>query len=178
MKNEKEDKSEKDVIIDFGIGKVNFGGLLKNFSNLVDVASKLGEEGVKTSGTRKVGDKGKVVYGVTIKNLAGKTTFETFGNVKESEKGPVVEDYREPIVDVFDEEKIIKVIAEMPGISEKELKIEISGDILNINAVSAERKYTKEILLPCEVDEKIQKIYLKNGIFEILLTKKSVNTGS
>ncbi len=173
MNDEEKTKSEKDVVIDFGIGKINFGGLLKNFGNLLDIASRLSEEGVDISGSEKIGHKGKVVYGVTVKNLAGKTTFETFGNVKDTEKGPIVEDCREPIIDVFDEGQTLKVIAEMPGISEEELKIEISGDILNISAVGSDRKYTKEVLLPFKVDEAVQGIHSKNGIFEILLTRKS-----
>ncbi len=173
MEEKKKDDKEKDVIIDFGIGKLDFGGLLKNFGNLLDIASKLAEEGVETSGTRRIGHSGKIVYGFTVKNLAGKTTFETFGDIKDTEHGPVVEDFREPIVDVFDEGNKIKVIAEMPGVSESDVKVEISGDIMTLTAVGSERKYMKEILLPCEVTENVEEIRSKNGVYEILLAKKS-----
>ena len=39
----------------------------------------------------------------------------------------MVEEVREPIVDVFDEEDHILVIAELPGVSEDKIKIEVAG---------------------------------------------------
>lgn len=172
-KNQKDTDKEKDVVIDFEIGKLNFGGLLKGFGDLVDLASKLGKEGYEKSGSAKIGKRGRLVYGLTVNNLAGKTTFETFGNVKDTEQGRIAEDIREPIVDIFDEGKTIKVIAEVPGASENDIKIEISGDILNFTATGPDRKYAKELLLPGEVEEKVKETRFKNGILEIVVVRKT-----
>jgi len=169
----KKEKDEDKVEIDFGVGKISFGGLFKGLGNLIDLASKLSEEGVEKKGGIKGLPKGvKGVYGFSVRTLAGKPVLETFGNVRETAKGPVVEEVREPIVDVFDEKDHILVIAELPGVSENEIKIEVVGDILNLVASDKDRKYTKEILLPSKVKASSVKSSYKNGILEITLEKE------
>ena len=168
-KKEENDKVE----IDFGMGKISFGGLFKGLGNLIDLASKLSEEGVERRGEIRGLPKGvKGVYGFSIRTLAGKPVVETFGNIKETTQGPVVEEVREPIVDIFDEEERILVIAELPGVSEGQIKIEIAGDILSLAASDKDRKYAKEILLPSKVKPQPVKSSYKNGILEITLEKE------
>jgi len=177
MAGKEEDKNrEKDedkVEIDFGVGKIGFGGLFKGLGNLIDFASKLSEEGVEKRGEIKGLPRGaKGVYGFSIRTLAGKPVIESFGNIRETAKGPVVEEVREPIVDVFDEEDHILVIAELPGVSEDKIKIEVAGDILNLTASDTDKKYAKEILLPGKVNPASLKTAYKNGILEITLEKE------
>jgi len=168
-KTEENDK----VDVDFGMGKISFGGLFKGLGNLIDLASKLSEEGVERKGEITGLPKGaKGVYGFSIRTLAGKPVIESFGNIRETAKGPVVEEVREPMIDVFDEENRILVIAELPGVSESEIKVEITGDILNLTASDRDRKYAKEILLPSKVNPDSVKTAYKNGILEIILEKK------
>ena len=168
-KKEENDKVE----IDFGMGKISFGGLFKGLGNLIDLASKLSEEGVEKRGEIRGLPQGvKGVYGFSIRTLAGKPVVETFGNIKETTQGPVVEEVREPIVDIFDEEERILVIAELPGVSEGQIKIEIAGDILNLTASNRDKKYAKEILLPSKVKPQPVKSSYKNGILEITLEKE------
>ena len=177
MAGKEEDKNkEKDedkVEIDFGAGKISFGGLFKGLGNLIDLADKLKEEGVERRGEIKGLPRGaKGVYGLSIRTLAGKPVIESFGNIRETAKGPVVEEVREPIVDVFDEEDHILVIAELPGVFEDKIKIEAAGDILNLTASDTDRKYAKEILLPSKVKRQSLKTVYKNGILEIRLEKE------
>jgi len=170
---EKEKKEEEKAGIDFGIG---LGGIFEGIGNLIDSVSKIAEEGkgiVEKQGEIKgLADKVKGVYGVTIRTMAGgESKVEPFGNIKKTPKGPVVEEEREPIVDVFDEEDHILVVAELPGVEEGNVKTEIEGDILNISAEKGERKYRKEVLLPSKVEnEPISSTY-KNGVLEIKLKK-------
>jgi HSP20 family protein len=167
---EKEENDE--VKIDLGMGKISFGGLFKGLGNLIDLASKLSEEGYERRGEIGGLPKGaKGVYGFSIRTLAGKPVIESFGNIRETAKGPVVEEVREPMVDVFDEEDRICVIAELPGVSESEIKIEVAGDILNLAASDKGRKYAKEILLSGKVKPDSVKTSYKNGILEITLEK-------
>jgi HSP20 family protein len=167
-------KPEEEVEIDFGMGKIGFGGIFKGLGNLIDLAAKLNEEGVSKTGEIKGLPKDiKGVYGFKISTMSGgKPVIETFGNVKETAKGPVVEEVREPIVDVFDEKDHILVIVELPGVSKEKIKVDINGDILNLSTSDKGRQYAKEILLPHKVNAETLKTSYKNGILEITLEKQ------
>lgn len=165
--------------VDFGLGKVGIGlgGLFKGLDQLMGLASKLQEAGgtiakqgeIDLSHLKK-GMKG--VYGFSIRTLVGgEPVVETFGNIKKTPKGPVVEEVREPLVDVFDEEKRILVVSELPGVAEGDIKTELKGDVLNVSAETKDRKYSKEVLLPSKVKAESLKRTYRNGILEIELEK-------
>lgn len=172
-------KREKDIglDIDFGIGRLSIGGLLKGIENLVDLAAKLKEAGgeIKKEGEidlsrLKEGMKG--VYGFSIKTaVGGKPVVETFGNIKKTPEGPVVEEEREPLTDVFDEEDEILIISEIPGINGEGITLDLKEDILEIIAVGKNRKYRKEVLLPVQVRKETLSHTYKNGILEIRVKK-------
>jgi HSP20 family protein len=114
----------------------------------------------------------KGVFGVSIKTaVGGKPIVESFGNVKKTPKGPTVEEEREPLTDVFDEEKEIRIYAEMPGVRQQDIKLEIKEDILDISAQTGDRKYHKEILLPAKVKAETMTSSYNNGILEIKVKK-------
>lgn len=98
-------------------------------------------------------------------------TVEPFGNIKQTQEGPVVEEVREPLYDIFEEEGTIQVIAELPGVHEDKIKVEVKGDILNISAENDKRKYSKELLLSSQVKEETMVKSYQNGILEIKLEK-------
>jgi len=170
----KEKKKEEEAVgFDFGIG-----GLFKGIEKLVDLASELKEAGgeIKKEGEidlnhLKKGMKG--VFGFSVKSaVGGKPTVETFGHkIKKTPKGPTVEEEREPITDVFDEKDEIKIYAEMPGVNDESISVHLREDILEIMAVSKDRKYRKEILLPAKVKPKTLERSFKNGILEIKIKK-------
>jgi len=165
-------KKEKEIGFDFGIG-----GLFKGIEKLVDLAADLKEAGgeIKKEGDIDLShlkDGMKGVFGFSIKTaVGGKPIVEPFGNVKKTPTGPTVEEEREPIIDVFDEENEIVVMAEMPGISEEDLKLDLKGDVLDISAKSKDRKYHKEILLPSKVKPETLITNYKNGILEVKIKK-------
>ncbi|MBI5568386.1 MAG: hypothetical protein HY914_00420, partial [Desulfomonile tiedjei] len=137
-KRKKPDKppEEAPVELDLGLGKLSFGGLFKGLGNLIELAGKLAEEGevLKKEGEfafkTPSGKQGHGVFGVSVRTLeSGKSVFETFGNIKKTPKGPVVEEVREPLVDVFDEKGAIRLIAELPGVTQEEVSVEVKGDI-------------------------------------------------
>lgn len=172
----KKEPEGEDISVDFG--ELSFGGLFKGIGNFIDLISKMAEEGeeeVTRTGEFKIkgmSDKVKGVYGFTVKTgLGGVPTVEQFGNIRETAKGPVVEEVREPIVDVFDEKDKVLVIAELPGVGEDNIHLEAKGDILTISAEDKDRKYSKEILLPSAVDASTMKTSYKNGILEIIFPK-------
>lgn len=173
-KNEENKNEENTVHIDLGLGKL-FNGI-GNFVDLVGQMTEKGEEFVEK--TKKFQGKGalkdlKGIYGFSVKvGLGGKPTVEPFGNIKTTPKGPVVEETREPIVDILEEEDEIQILAEMPGIEEQDVTLEINGDILILSAVGSDRKYHKELLLPAQVEPEVISRSHKNGIFEARFSKK------
>jgi HSP20 family protein len=83
-------------------------------------------------------------------------------NVRMPEKVPV----REPIVDVLDGKDYITVIAELPGIIEEDLKVQLTGESLEINA----GQFSKTVALPCTPKSIMEKTY-KNGILQVKLER-------
>lgn len=168
--NDKSDKGESRSDF-FGLG-----GFLDGLERLVDLAGKLEKEGnVSKEGEINLDQlrKGmKGVYGFSVRTAAGGSPHvETFGNIKKTEKGPVVEDEREPITDVFNETNELVVTAEMPGVEQDNIKIEVKEDMLDISAETKDRKYHKELLLPEKVNTEDYNWKYNNGILEIRLKK-------
>lgn len=71
---------------------------------------------------------------------------------------------REPIVDILEGKDGLTVIAELPGVSEDDLKISLEGESLEIDAGS----FNKKISLPYAAKGIKEKSY-KNGILQIKL---------
>ncbi len=159
--------------MDVGLG---LGGLFKGVGSLLEVLSKMAEEG-KEETTRMgtiegLGGRAKGVYGFSVRlGAEGEPVVERFGNIGETPSGAVVAETREPLVDVLDEEEGILVVAEMPGVDEKEIRVRAEGDVLKIMASGGQRRYHKEVLLPSPVDPGRVATSYKNGILEARLTK-------
>ena len=78
---------------------------------------------------------------------------------------------QEAPVDIFDEKDHIKVIAEIPGVQEEDIKVDLVKDSLAISVDIPDRKYEQEVKLPCEPKGKPEKLY-KNGILEVKIKKE------
>ncbi len=162
---------------DFGAAKVGLGGLFKGVESLIDLAIKLKESGGQISQEGEVdlshlrkGMKGILGFSVTTA-VGGEPVVESFGNIKQTPAGPSVEEVREPLIDIFDEEHEIKVLAEMPGINAEDIRLDLKDDILDIRAESGKRKYHKEVLLPTPVKSQTMTSRYSNGILEIGIGK-------
>jgi len=79
---------------------------------------------------------------------------------------------REGLLDVFDEEDKIRIIAELPpAIEEKDIEVEVNNDILRIIANASNGKYERSVPLFYAVEKAMEKTY-KNRILAIRLNKK------
>jgi HSP20 family protein len=172
MNREKKRRGQEEAVVDLG-----FGGLFKGLGNFIDLLSEMieaGESEVRRTGEfriRGLGERARGVYGFTVRTgIAGLPRVEPFGNIRATEEGPVVAEVREPLVDVFDEDDTILVVAELPGVAEEEIRVEVEGDILSLET-TGERKYAKEVLLPAPVvADPVHRAYI-NGILELRLKK-------
>ncbi len=84
---------------------------------------------------------------------------------------PEVPTVEEPPADVFDEGAYLKVVAELPGVEEKDIKTDLAGDRLVISVDTLAHKHHKEITLPSVPKGKVETLY-RNGILEVTLWKE------
>jgi HSP20 family protein len=107
------------------------------------------------------------------------------------ERGAVVPAVcREPFIDVMEKDKEIIATAEMPGLEKKDIKINVTEDMLEISAetkqeekkeekgyIYRERRsgsYYRAIFLPSPVDPDNSKATYENGVLEIKMPKTEV----
>lgn len=146
------------------------GGLLGKLGELAEKGEELRRSGTLDSSDQKV----QGVYGFSIKFGGGEQGMkvEPFGNVRRDEETgqTVVDEIREPMVDVFEEQDHVLVVAEMPGVDAAEIRLDLQDDILTIAAEQGEKKYHKEVLLPASFSADKMSHSCKNGILEVKFT--------
>jgi HSP20 family protein len=152
-------------------------GILKGLGDLIEKLGNLSENG-EHSETGEIHGSGKDmkgIYGFTVKvGLGGdKPRVEPFGNIRrDRESGrTVVQEVREPSVDIFEEDDHVLVVAEMPGISVADVQITVEEDLLTIVAEHGDKKYRKEVLLPASSSREKTQVSCNNGVVEIKCAK-------
>lgn len=165
-------------------GEEGFGGGLTGFlgglTELVDKLGELAEKGKELSGKGDLSDLGlgkqlKGVYGFNVKVGMGddKVKVEPFGNIKRDKQTgeTIVHEVREPMVDIFDEDDHLLIVAEMPGIGSEDVTLEVKDDVLTITAEKRDKKYQKEVLLPGSFPREKMELSCNNGMLEIKCLK-------
>ncbi|WJY11082.1 Hsp20/alpha crystallin family protein [Pectobacteriaceae bacterium C80] len=157
----------------------NVEGILRGLGDLVEKLVETGEQ-IKRSGAFDIdtndGKNAKAVYGFSIKmGLDGnqENRVEPFGNIRRDEQTgkATVQEVSEPLVDVIEESDHVLVLAEMPGVADEDVQVELDGDILTLHSERGSKKYHKEIVLPCSFDDKAMERSCRNGILEVKLGK-------
>jgi HSP20 family protein len=157
--------------------KTSVEGILGGLSTLIGGLAELAEKGkeLQQSGeTSAMGGKAKIIYGFTVKGVGGDDLrVEPFGNVVRDGKTSeaTVSEVREPAIDLIEESDHTLVVAEMPGVGANDVKVEAHGDVLDLTAAHAGKKYRKEILLSHPTDAKKVTVTINNGIAEIRCPK-------
>jgi len=158
--------------------ELGLGGMLKGFGDLVEKLGELAKTGEQLSRTGEIHGAGKDVkgiYGVTVKVGLGddRPVVEPFGNIRQDRESghTVVQEVREPVVDVFEEEDHVLVVAEMPGVSVEDVHITVEEDLLTISAERGDKKYRKEVLLPASSAREKIEVACNNGVVEIKCKK-------
>jgi len=92
-----------------------------------------------------------------------------------------------PRIDVHETEKELRISAELPGLSEEDIDVSLSRDLLTISGEKKQESeqnvrgwycmersfgsFTRSIALPCEVDQDSCKASFKNGVLTVSLSK-------
>jgi HSP20 family protein len=141
-----------------------------------------------SDGAGKIRKIGPIVYGYSMTiGPDGKPHLREFGNVgaiSNKNVGQFIDDdidnsqiftERESLFDVTTTEKEVKIVLEMPGINEEDIKINTYEDEkveIKTTDISA-RKYYKVVDLPKEANTDTSRFTYNNGILEITFDKKS-----
>ena len=146
------------------------GHFLSGLGSLLDQLKHLPEESHGEFGGKDI----RGVYGFSVKTLGEEARVEPFGNIRKDEKSGrvTVGEIREPMTDIFEEGDFVLVVAEVPGIREEDVHLELHGDIVIFTAEQGESKYRKEILLPGVFQPENMSYRCRNGVLEIRFEKK------
>jgi len=125
----------------------------------------------------KVKQWGPFVYGYSVTvGPDGKPQVREFGNIKpETRMGRPrvnIKEEREPLVDVLETDGEVKVVAELPGVEKKNIKLHGTENTLTISVDTPQRKYYKEVKTPAKIEPKQAKSAYNNGVLEVTVPKK------
>lgn len=174
-KDERNEENEEESIagdILEGIGGMipGLGGLLKGIEQSPAFKERL--KRVDEEVEQKLREEPHIPRGMPPRRR-GKTAGGRLSSRKKStrgkSKGPPPAPEERP-VDIFDEKNYIKIIAEVPGVEGKDIKVNLKNDMITIKVDASNRKYYQELKLPCKPEGEIEKSY-KNGILEIVIKK-------
>jgi len=124
----------------------------------------------ESEGSRKRPEPAPFLYGYSITiGPDGKPTIREFGNfntrrLEGEEKGPPI--------DVFERRDEVRVIVDMPGVSEDNIRLALDERSLKITVEGAKR-YNRIVQLPSKVNPETMKSTYRNGILEISIKKLS-----
>jgi HSP20 family molecular chaperone IbpA len=76
-----------------------------------------------------------------------------------------------PLIDIFQENNFITVVAEITGFDKETLKIHVKDQKITLSAKSKDRRYYKSLNLPKVVIPDVIYTKFKNGVLEIKLKK-------
>lgn len=158
-------------------------GFLGGIADLVEKLEKLAESGSEISrsgefpatGEREGRPPVKGVYGFSVKLGPGgnEPRVEPFGNVRRDRAGSVSvsDEEREPLIDIFDEDDRLLIVAEMPGVEPEDLKVDLEGQTLTLSAERDRHKYRKSIEVPEGIERDQLSVTCRNGIIEVSCAK-------
>ncbi|MBU4426933.1 MAG: hypothetical protein KKB35_09375 [Proteobacteria bacterium] len=84
------------------------------------------------------------------------------------DQNQIDKDQTDAPVDIFESGKKTRVIVELAGVNEEDIRIDLSEDILIISASRGNQSYYKDVKLPRPSEGISGKIY-NNGVLEVTL---------
>lgn len=74
---------------------------------------------------------------------------------------------RDVHVDFHEEDDELRVVADLPGVTEDAIEVKSNGEVLEIRASTDARDYRERIDLPVAVDEETATATYNNGVLEV-----------
>ena len=92
------------------------------------------------------------------------------GNSKHSKSLKTIE----PVTTVIDEGRFLRIVAELPGIAEEKIKIDLENHSTSVTivAVNTASQFKRVITIPCEV--RFSKKRFSDGVLELTLEKTNI----
>jgi HSP20 family protein len=161
-----------------GVGEIipGLGGLLKGLEKSPAFKERLKrinqevERRLKETPLKRTIDRGPHIESSFSTRTLVQEEKPAFGRKERKPPAPPTLKPKEPIVDVFDEKDHLRIIAEVPGVAEKDLKTNLEKDTLTIRINSAGWKSEHKITLPYAPKGKLERIF-RNGFLEIKVEK-------
>ncbi|MFN3655034.1 MAG: archaeal heat shock protein Hsp20 [Candidatus Nitrosotenuis sp.] len=141
-----------------------FDRLFKRMSRSFMDLDDLFEEAARRSGTTF----GPYYYGYSMTvGPDGKPHIREYGNVRPGLLPTA--DTREPLIDtiVDEKEQILKLVAEMPGVEKKDIKVVVEGNVVKVDAEHGGKKYHGKVPIRNKIDPDSAKATYTNGILEV-----------
>lgn len=188
-KGEKKDELEPSELIG---GSLNIFGMRIDLGELVGSPEKLTgrleelREKLKSAGGREVlSDEewrrgGASITGhIRTRGLLGEQEFHigTMGKPRGKEArqpSPEPAEVVEPPVDVFDEEGLVTIVADVPGVPLEDLELKAEGSVFSLSTkAGARRRYQKELRIDADVEPESLQATCNNGVLEVRLRKRA-----
>lgn len=169
IKELEEEKEHEPSIVEGVVGQFipGLGGIVKALEkSSPEFRKRIAETDAEIKHRIETGwsSKPKIEYGISVKPLVSERKW--IKEEREEEKTETPSE-KEPIVDVFEEQDFISVIAELPGIEEKTIETKLTDNTLEISA----GKYRKLIKLPSVPKSIIERTY-KHGLLQLKIERK------
>jgi HSP20 family protein len=128
------------------------------------------ERRLKEAPLKRAGDRGPhIASGFATNTLVQEERPSFRVKVKKTAPTPPPKP-KEPVVDVFDEKDHLRIIAELPGVAEKDIETNLEKETLTIKINSTGWKPEHTVALPYAPQGKLEKIF-RNGFLEIKVGK-------
>ncbi len=132
------------------------------FGGFEDLNRKMNDvfAGMDTPGIRS--------YGYTVyQGPDGVRHVSEFGN----RNGTLAPASDEPFTDVSEEDEVVRIVADIPGMSKENIDLRCTPNALSIRAEGRTRAFYKDLALPCDVDPDSAKAEYNNGVLEVTLDR-------
>lgn len=158
-------------------GRAGFSRIARGLSDLFEFLADLEQGETPRRGRREKNGMvveysfGKRGLGEAVEERGAAPPREAPPPAKRRRKAAAAE-VSEPVTDVFDEPDEVVVLFELPGITRTQIRCRRDGDLLMLEAKSAERHYRKEVPIEAKLAATAPQQRLRNGILEVRLAKQ------